>query len=305
LHKISMKFRIHTPIVQSESMDNSQRFERLRLWISYPWINREERDFTYLVQQLKDAGVDAVYDSLQLLPDTHLWERAVQRLLGIGFDGWLYLLTHQCYTRKTCTDELTAAIDKTIHRMGPDFPMVGLLSGISTQHVPPIFRVRPCVSLSDPDWRQQICDTVRNHTRKDPRPVTKNETRFVWQIHTCYCENPSMTAIEVHSKDEESIPYWRFAIPKSARLERWGQGRAGGHDISQIRFAEATGSGRYRNEDVTWFGDANIISNTESAYAVFLGPLPEFICFGPANSPLGPPRHMEIYWTSLTGKTSG
>jgi hypothetical protein len=112
-----------------------------------------------------------------------------------------------------------------------------------------------------------------------------------------------MTAVEVCSRDE-SVPYWRFAIPKSTQPVRWGQGPSGGREISHIRFSEAMGSGRYRNRDVVWFGAANIISNTESAYAVFSGPLPEFVCFGAAQSPFGPPKQMEIYWTALSNKTS-
>jgi hypothetical protein len=286
-----------------ENMDNSQKLGHLRLWISYPWINKEERDFAYLVGQLKDADIEATYDSLQLLPDRHLSERTVQRLLSLGFDGWLYILTHQCFTRKTCTEELSAAIDQALLRMGPDFPMVGLLSGISVQNVPPMLRVRPCISLGDPDWKQQISEAFRNRSFQAKKVMAREEPHFVWKIHPCYGEDPSMTAVEVRSKDE-SVQYWRFAVPKSARPDRWGQGPSGGREISRIRFAEARGFGRYGKKDVTWFGAANIISNTESAYAVFTGPLPEFICFGPAQSPFGPPRRMEIYWTALSSKSA-
>ena len=132
-------------------MDSDYDVGHLRLWISYPWMNKEERDFGYLVGQLKEADIEATYDSLQLLPDMHLSERTLQRLLGIGFDGWLYILTHQCFTRKACTDQLTAAIEQAVLHMGPEFPMVGLLYGISTQNVPAMLRVRPCISLADID----------------------------------------------------------------------------------------------------------------------------------------------------------
>jgi len=274
-----------------------------RLWISYPWISREERDFAYLVSQLKDAHIEATYDSLQLLPNRHLWERTVQRLLSVGFDGWLYILTHQCFTRKTCTDELTAAINQAVQHMGPDFPMVGLMYDIATQQVPLMLRVRPCISLADPNWKQRICDVLKCHTPRAQRGAIRGEARFNWRIHPNYSGDPSMTAVEVCSK-EDSIQYWRFAIPKSTRTVNWGQGPSGGHEISQIRFSEATGSARYGSHEVTWFGAANIISRTESAYAVFCGPLPDFICFGPAKGPFGPPGQMEIFWPALSGKTA-
>ena len=128
-------------------------------------------------------------------------------------------------------------------------------------------------------------------------------TRFSWKIHSCYGGDPSMTAVEVRSAAER-IQYWRFAVPKSTQTAKWGQGPAGGCNISRVRFAEAKGSGRFEHRDILWFGAANIVSDTESAYAVFLGPLPDFICFGPAKSPFGPPDLMEVMRPNLLAKSS-
>lgn len=281
-------------------MANDEKNDIPRLWISYPWMSREERDFAYLVAQLKEARIEATYDSLQLLPDIRLQERALQRLRSVGVSGWLYILTHQCFTRKACTEELTAAIHQVQESLGPDFPMAGLLYGIAVQHVPALLRSRPCIALADPHWKQQLADVFKLH-----EPLARKgqeDMRFVWKIHPCFCGDPSMTAVEVHAR-EESIEYWRFAIPKAARTVAWGQGPSGGRGISHVRLGEASGTGRYGSQDVAWFGAANSISKTESAYAVFSGPLPEFICFGPAKGPYGPPAQMEIYWTALLNKS--
>jgi hypothetical protein len=275
-------------------MNDTEKATSARLWISYPWIDREERDFTYLVSQLKDSHIEATYDSFQLLPNTHLWERTVQRLRGIGFDGWLYILTHQCFTRRTCTDELTAAINQALQHLGPGFPMAGLMYGIGTQQVPPMLRVRPCVSLTDPNWKQQISEVLKCHTPQIKKGLMREETQFSWTLHPNYCGDPSMTAVEVSSKGE-SIQYWRFAIPKSSRAIGWGQGPSGGHKISHVRCSEAMGTGKHGNHEVAWFGAESSISVTESAYAVFSEPLPEFIGFGAAKSPFGPPDQMDIF----------
>ncbi len=279
-------------------MANNQTAACPRLWISYPWIRNEERDFTYLVSQLKADNIEAVYDSFQLQPNSQLGQKIVQRLLSIGFDGWLYILTHQCFTRRVYTDELTEAIDQTLFRMGPGFPMAGLMYGIATQQVPPVLRVMPCISLGDPDWRKHLSGILKTDGLQYKRAMGATEPRFVWEIHSCYDGDPSMTAVEVHTRGER-IQYWRFAIPKSAKAARWGQGRAGGGEISRGVFAEATGSGRYENRDVTWFGAANTISDTESAYALFSGPLPDVICFGPSRTPFGSPAEMEIFRPGL------
>jgi len=266
-----------------------------RLWISYPWIASEERDFRYLIPQLKDTNIEAVYDSFQLMPDTCLWQKIVSRLADIGFDGWLYVLTYQCLTRKRYTDELSAAIDQTRLRIAPDFPIAGLLYGITPQHVPPALKTLPCVSLGDPNWKLLLSGVLKNGLVQGRNKAAQRATRFSWRVHTSYGGDPLKTAIEVKTKADEGIQYWRFALPKSYETVKWGQGSSGGCEISNIRFAESRGTGRYECNDVTWFGAANSISDTESAYVVFSGLLPEFICFGPAQSPCGPPGPMEVF----------
>jgi hypothetical protein len=131
-----------------------------------------------------------------------------------------------------------------------------------------------------------------------PQNKKPQETRFVWRVHPCFEGNPLMTAIEVHSRGQ-AIQYWRFAVPKSSYPARWGSGPAGGRGIASTRLCETGGAGKYSNCDVNWFGAADAVTNTESAYAVFAGSLPEFICFGPAQSPMGPPSQMEVLWPSL------
>jgi hypothetical protein len=281
-------------MLQRENMGDTEKAKHPRLWISYPWMNREERDFAYLVSQLKDLNIEAAYDSLQLQPNMHLWERTIQRLRGIGFDGWLYILTHQCFTRRTCIDELTVAIDRAQQHMGSSFPMVGLMYGISAQQVPLTLRARPCLSLADPNWKQQISNIIKYSAPQFEKGAAGDAMRFNWMIHPNYCGDPSMTAVEVSLKGG-SIPYWRFAIPKSARAIEWGQGPSGGRKILRAQCAEATGSGKYGSHEIAWFGAARSISQAESAYAVFFEPLPEFICFGPAKSLFGPPGLMEIF----------
>jgi hypothetical protein len=275
---------------------NQQGVGRPRLWISYPWIRNEERDFNYLVPQLKAANIEAVYDSFQLQPDSRLAERIIQRLMSIGFDGWVYILTHQCFTRRTYTDELSQAIDETLLKMGPDFPMAGLMYGIATQQVPAVLRVLPCISLGDPDWKRQVSGILKPDAARSKSHVEKS--RYIWKIHSCHGGDPQLTAVEVQTTGER-IQYWRFAIPKGARVTSWGQGRSGGGEISRVVFAETKGTGRYENRDIAWFGAANTVSNTESAYAVFSGGVPDFICFGPAQTPFGSPGKMEVLWPGL------
>ena len=278
-----------------------------RLWISYPWIDREERDFGYLAKQLDSKNFEAVYNSIRIMQDTRLSQRIVQRLQSIGFDGWLYVLTHQCIMRREYTDELTSAIDQTILHMGPHFPIAGLMFGIASSHVPARLRVLPCISLGDPEWNLQVREIFNKTQTSAPIPRIHKQSRFIWKMHPCYGGNPSLTAIEVRSRGE-TIENWRFALPKFCHPIRWGQGVSGGGELSKVRFGEVTGTGRYENNEVYWFGASNTVSITESAYVLFAGTLPNFICFGPAANSKGVPGKMEIYWPHReikTGKSNG
>jgi hypothetical protein len=276
-------------------MDNNGKPGIPRLWISYLWMNREERDFSYLVSQLKESNIEAVYESLHLLPGMRLQERAIQRLRSVDVSGWVYILTHQCFTRKECTLDLTAARQAAMHNMGPDFPMAGLLYGITAEHVPITLRTRPCISLADSNWKQQLLDIFTFQENQNGNRA--NDSHFAWKVHPCFGGDASMTAIEVHSKDGK-IGYWRFGVPKGVRAIAWGHGPSGGRGVSQTRFGEASGSGRYGNHDIDWFGADMTISIAESAYVIFSGRLPDFLCFGPAKGPFGPPGKMEVYWTA-------
>ena len=221
----------------------------------------------------------------------------MQRLMSLDFDGWAYVLTHQVLARGGCAGELNSAIQQALLHKGSDFPMIGLLHGISAQSVPAVLKVRPCLSLGDPDWMRQVSNALQRRVPHDRQGTERESTRFIWSVHPCYGGDPLVTAIEVRARIE-SIPYWRFAIPKSLRTIRCGMGVAGGGEICPLGVEVVQGTGKYVDSDITWFGADLAVSNTASAYVLFTGPLPDFVCFGPSKGPLGPPGNMEIYWTS-------
>jgi len=274
-----------------------QEYKRPRLWISYPWADKMERDFDFLVPQLRMTNIEATYDSLQMVPDSKLHERILQRLRSIGFDGWLYILTQPLLGQQTCTDELISAINLTYRQMGSNFAMMGLLDGVAARNLPLMLRTRPCYSLEDPGWARQVSDALRQRN-VSKKQVVRIETRFIWTVHSCWEGDPSKTAIEVYT-DGETIPYWRFAIPKWSQQVQWGIGTVGLKEISPVKLGVANGSGRCENSNVIWFGAANKVDRHQSAFVVFSGRLPDFVCFGPADSLLGPPGKVEVFQTTV------
>jgi len=262
-----------------------------RLRITYAWTQSEEGNFSYLVPQLEAAGVRAAYDAVELRCDLDLAEWIERRISAEGSDGWAYILTPAAVTRRRCADQIVRALERLLERKGADFPAFGLLHGIAAQNLPPALRVRPSFHLADADWKERVAQAL-NH-RANPAP-SGEATRYRWTVHLRYGGDPEAIAVEVGAR-ADCIPYWRFAVPKWAAPAQWGQGPRGGSGISPVRFSVARGSARIGTCDVDWFGAANAVSPTESAYAVFQGRLPEFICFGPARGPQGPPGKMEMF----------
>jgi len=45
------------------------------LWITYSWVDNDEGDFDYLIQELKKADIPAIYDKIALVPGRKLWSQ--------------------------------------------------------------------------------------------------------------------------------------------------------------------------------------------------------------------------------------
>jgi hypothetical protein len=63
--------------------NNSER----RIWITYAWVDNEEGDFRYLVQELKAVGVEAKYDRIEIIPGRDLWDQIGNQITESPIDG--------------------------------------------------------------------------------------------------------------------------------------------------------------------------------------------------------------------------
>ncbi|MEJ2108315.1 MAG: hypothetical protein P8Z37_00075 [Acidobacteriota bacterium] len=265
-----------------------------KIWISYPWIHSEERDFSGITECLEENNFEAVYESIQIVPNAGILNKVEQKLQGFGFDGWICVLTHKSMTHRECTNELNNAIECVRQLMGPRYPILGLMYGIVSGQMPPVLRMLPCISLSDPNWHAHLRAAVHKYKFAALQQPKRDPMRFIWEVHNRYHGNESLTLIEVRTRGE-SIPEWRFAVPKSCRLVRWGQGTQAGCENTKVRFGEVHGTGTYKDNEVFWFGASNTVTNSECAYILLSGKLPDIICFGPARDTCGIPGKMEVF----------
>lgn len=200
-----------------------------RIWLTYAWTDDEEGDFSYLVQELRQVGVEATYDKVALIPGRDLWEQIGDRISHGDLDGWGYLLTQHSLDSEACREELSYALARALKTKDRSFPLIGLLHGVRVDDLPPALRVRLCVSLADPDWKNRVLAGLEG---RPPNINAELKSGLIWTVHANYELNPKLTAIEVRPRFGE-IVYWRFVLPKGIRVIRWGHGPAGGGAISR------------------------------------------------------------------------
>jgi hypothetical protein len=167
-----------------------------------------------------------------------------------------------------------------------------LLRGVRIHDVPPALKVRLCVSLPSPNWKEEIKAGLEG---RPPETSDVPQTQYVWQVYTGYGGVPTLTAVEVRPRFGE-IMFWRFVVPGSASIAQWGYGPSGGGPISGMKTMSIDGGdGDIKGTQVTWFGSGDKLSPGISAYLVFNGELPDFAGFGLASTPRGQPEQLEIF----------
>lgn len=262
---------------------------RPRLWLTYAWIDKQEGDFSFLVGELDGANVEVRFDKVALVPGQRLWDQIGKEIIEGSYDGWAYLLTPNSIASEPCREELAYALSRALNAKGARFPLLGLLHGVRIEDVPPALRVRLCVSLASPDWKEEVRAGLEARPPRVPRPEQSN---YIWKVHDRYGQPPAV-AVEVRPRFGEMM-YWRFALPESAAILQWGHGPADGGAISSVKTSIIKGrTGEVDGTSVKWFGSGDRLSPGISAYVVFGAELPDRVYFGPAAEPFGPPGEME------------
>lgn len=257
------------------------------IWITYAWKDNNKGDFDYIVQELHAIGIESRYDKIELIPGRLLWDQIGNNIINGPFSAWCYLITSESLKSRSCKEELAYALYRAMNDKDDDYPLIGLVHGVSISDIPPALKVRLCVNLDDPNWKDQIKAGIEG---RPPQSETTSQTQFIYQAY----ENDTTITIEIKPRFGE-VMYWRFAIPKNVKVIKWGYGPAGGGSISGLKTNSLEGLQENVNGvPTTCFGAGDRLSPGISAYVV-LDKIPDFIGFGLASEPFGPPTQLEIY----------
>ena len=212
-----------------------------RVWITYAWKDEEDGDFSYLVQNLERAGIEAEYDKVSLVPGLRLWDQIGERILDPTTDGWASLLTPNSLASQACQEELAIALDRCL-RERSEFPLIGLLHQISVSDAPPALRTRLCVDLAQPNWPEQVKAGLE---RRPPSPQGETRQGRVMALHHPYQGDENHVAVEYRPRFG-SIVNWIILVPDGTPVVESGAGAAGGGSIPQTRITR-TGTTTFKS----------------------------------------------------------
>jgi hypothetical protein len=251
------------------------------LWITYAWADNDEGNFDFLVQQLADAGIAAIYDKVALIPGRKLWDQIAARISSDPLSGWAYLVTPNSLTSAPCQEELSYALQRTLDTKGEEFPLIGLLHNVSIRDVPLSLRVRLCVNLANPDWIEEIRAGVAG---KPPQRNVPDQAPYIIKIQKNYLGQQGKNAIEIRPRFGE-IRYWRLAFPTDGpHPTSWGSGPANGGGLSGIKTEMLEGEFEdLGGMPMKFVGAGNPLTPATSAYLVFDQTLPTKVFFGVSN----------------------
>jgi hypothetical protein len=258
------------------------------LWITYAWADNTDGDFDYLVGALRDAGLTARYDRVALVPGRHLWDQIAYQITESQLSGWAFLVTRSSLASPACREELAYAVHRALATKGDQFPLIGLISGVSIAELPAPLVVRLCVDLRNPQWIEQVRAAVENRA---PSGAVSSGPNIKGRPHNAFLGNPNLRAAEFLPRFGE-IRHWRIAFPSGGpKPLRKGIGPANGvGDLVGLLHGYVEGTVDIDRLPMTFFGAADALSPGTSAYVVFEQALPAALAFGVATDASGIPN---------------
>jgi len=264
----------------------------MSLWITYAWKDNDEGNFDYLVQELQDFGIDTKYDKVALIPGQRLWSQIADKINDSETSCWAYLITPNSLASQPCLEELAYALDRALNSKNANFPLIGLVAdGVSFDDIPASLKVRLCVSLADPNWKEKVKAGLE---LRPPQQIDNPQTKFIYSISQKFNGTNVVTTIEIRPRFGE-LHYWRIAVPKSSNIIHFGVGPASTGQTSGLLEMVVDGfEGKVNGHECKLVGAGTKLTPGTSAYIQIDNEVPDFVAFGLATEAFGMPTQMEI-----------
>ena len=251
-------------------------------WITYAWVDNQDRDVDFIAQELVRAGLNVKLDRWNLTAGKRLWDQIANFITDRSeSDAWLFHATQNSLASEPCREELAYALDRALTSRGDGFPIIAMFpSTVERNLIPASIRVRLFVSLADPDWKERIVAAVEGR----PLSVTTTQVQpFVMQSISPVPE-PFQYTIEFRPRAGVWYPFI-FAVPVSEKDRvgfalRCGPPRRMPH-LGGVVFSRGEGlspNGRW------YFELGGEAASPTNSYYAFLREMPSALLFGQEGS---------------------
>ena len=266
----------------------------MKLWITYAWKDNNDGDFDYLVQELAKVRIKAVFDRIALIPGQRLWQQIGDHILNGGFDGWAYLVTPASLNSEPCKEELEYAVTRALQSKS-NFPLLGLIHGVSFNDLPASLRSRLYINLNSADWKEQVRAALE---QKAPKITQQVQSTYVWRVsETPKPGGGKFIIVEIKPRFGE-LMFWRIGVPENTAIKSWGYGPANGTPAVSGMLTSAIGGAKgiqINGTPMLFNGAGDKLSPGVAAKIVFENMPPAFIAFGISDNPFGMPNNYEVY----------
>lgn len=203
-----------------------------KVWITYSWLDNEDRDVEYIAQQIRDRGFEVRMDLWDISAGQRLWEQIDKFISNPEeCDGWVFYATQNSLGSEPCKEEFAYALQRALTSRSEGFPLIGLFpSAVEKELIPSGLSTRLYVSLEDQDWIERLSASIegrkpnihRDHL--EPFAYRLHETKngqynFVFEVRP-RAGSWAQTFIAIPSNDVEQT---RWIMPVTAKVS--GSGR--------------------------------------------------------------------------------
>lgn len=131
---------------------------RMKLWLTYAWVDNENKQVDFVEQELQRAGLEVGLDRTRLVPGKRLWPQIANQIsLPSNSDAWGIVVSRASLASEPCQEELAYALDRALRARDEAYPIIGIfLEPVHYSLVPPALRTRLYTDISAPDWIERV-----------------------------------------------------------------------------------------------------------------------------------------------------
>lgn len=251
-------------------------------WLTYAWLDNEDRDVDYVAQELKAAGINIKLDKWDLLSGSRLWEQIDSFIQDKDkSDAWLFFATENSLNNPKCMEEYYYALDRALNSRGEKFPIIAIFpSSVDKTLIPAGIKTRLYVSLADDNWKERVLSGLRGE-----QSIIREGTvsPFYLKVHRMVNESTEQNyAIEMRPRAGQWSPFM-VLVPlgeKGGVHPNLVHGHAGSIPMaSQISISDGS------SKDGNWWyiKSSNQATPSQSFYLI-CKELPREIGFGPVQN---------------------